>query len=53
MKKWEQCWECGRDMQRCRPVYTQQNGEVAWVCRQCWRDLDFDGYLYEHRVEKR
>lgn len=46
--KWETCWECNRKMERCRAV-TVEDDTVIYVCRQCWRDLNYDKYLYEHK----
>lgn len=39
-------------MERCRIVATEPNGEMVYVCRQCWNELDYDQFMYEHRVPK-
>lgn len=53
MKKGYQiCSECQRPMERCRIVATEPNGEMVYVCRQCWNELDYDQFMYEHRVPK-
>lgn len=45
-KEWNECSECEREMQRCREVT-----QGVWVCRKCWKKLDYDKYMYEHRQE--
>lgn len=47
-KDWHVCSECKREKQRCRAVNVDPNGVIEWVCRQCWRDLDLDSFMYEH-----
>lgn len=50
-RKQEVCYECGKDRDRCKVAYVVEGNEV-WVCPQCWRDLHYDDYLYEHRQAK-
>lgn len=46
------CSECGKERERCR-VYTQDpDGNLVYICRQCWRDLEYDRYLYEHLQQR-
>jgi hypothetical protein len=53
MKKgYQVCAECDRQMERCRACTQLADGTIVWVCRQCWRDLDYDKYMYEHRTPK-
>lgn len=42
------CSECLRQMERCRIAHADTDGKLVYVCRQCWRDLDYDKYMYEH-----
>lgn len=46
------CWECNRERERCKAVHVDETGKVEWVCPKCWRDLDYDKYLYFHRIIK-
>lgn len=48
---WQTCSQCDRKMERCRAASVDENGVVEWVCRQCWKDLNYDQYLYEHKVK--
>lgn len=48
-KKWETCWECKKEMERCRAVTVNEFGRIEYVCRRCWKELDYDKHLYEHR----
>lgn len=50
MKDPKLCSECGKLRERCRAAVADAEGEIMWVCRACWRDLDYDQYLYQHRV---
>lgn len=43
-----ECWECGRERQRCKVATVTENGEIVYVCPECWRELKYDTYLYEH-----
>lgn len=45
------CSECNRKRDRCR-VVAQVEGELVYVCRACWRDLDLDHFMYEFREPK-
>jgi hypothetical protein len=44
------CWECNKARERCKAATVNENGKVEWVCPQCWKALDYDKYLYEHRL---
>ena len=50
-KGYQNCWECGKSMERCRAVTVHPDGSVEWCCRRCWRDLEMERYLYKHRTE--
>jgi len=39
------CDDCQRKRDLFRPVRQNVDGTVAWVCRQCWRDKDYDLYM--------
>ena len=43
------CWECGRERDRCRAITVHKEGEIEWVCPQCFRNLEYDKYLYEYK----
>lgn len=45
------CTECNKKLERCRAAFVDENGEIQWVCRRCWQTLDYDKYMYEHRIE--
>lgn len=50
--KREICWECNRERERCIAasiVQIDDRPEIQYVCRQCWRDLDYEKYMYQHR----
>ena len=54
-KGWEVCWNCGKQKERCRAASVREvddRPEIEWICRQCWRDLDYDKYLYEYKQER-
>ena len=42
------CAECNRPRERCRAITVNRNGDVEYVCRQCWARLDYNTYLYKH-----
>jgi hypothetical protein len=52
-KKKTVCYECDRERERCRAATVDADGNVVWICPTCWRDLDYDRYLYEHRVNEK
>jgi MinD superfamily P-loop ATPase len=46
------CSECGKDRERCRAAAVYDDGPtlvIEWVCRQCWKALEYDEFMYEHR----
>ena len=43
------CWECGKELERCRIASIRPNGDIEWVCRRCWKELRYDDHMYEHR----
>lgn len=51
-EKWEVCWNCQRERQRCRAVTVNANGDIEWYCRECWRNLNMDEFMYEHLQPK-
>ena len=51
MKDAKVCTACGKLMERCRAATQRADGEIEWVCRRCWRELEYDKYMYEHRKE--
>ena len=53
MKEWHLCVECKKKMERCRAVSVDETGDVSWVCRRCWREREYDNYLYAHLEGKR
>lgn len=50
MKKREICWNCSKERERCKAVSVDEDGVIEWVCPQCYRDLEYEKYLYEHRI---
>jgi hypothetical protein len=42
------CSECLKLRERCRAVGLLSDGSIEYVCRQCWRDLCYDDYMYKH-----
>jgi hypothetical protein len=46
--KFRLCSECGRMMERCRVVSQDAEGNLVYCCRQCFKTLDMDKYLYEY-----
>lgn len=52
-KKREVCWECGKERERCKAATVNRHGDVEWICPQCWREWDYDRYLYEHKQVSR
>ncbi len=53
MKKgYQVCSECDREMERCRIVSQEPDGSFLYVCRQCWKELGYDSYMYEHKQPK-
>ena len=47
-KTWKVCAECHRPAKRCRAASVQPNGEIEWICVRCWKELDYDHFLYEY-----
>lgn len=40
------CYECEREMERCKPAISLEDGsEIVWVCRQCWKKYDYDAFM--------
>ena len=39
------CWECGQERQRCKKVSVTENGEVVWICPNCYHELDYEKYV--------
>ena len=52
-KPWHVCSECNKERQRCRAVSVDAEGTITWVCRQCWKDLDYDHFMYEHHNQEK
>lgn len=52
-KGFKLCWECGKKRERCRAAMVHDGGVIEWVCRRCWRELNYDQYLYEYRTATR
>lgn len=44
------CCECDKKRERCKPVVKLADGEILWCCPACFKHLDMDLYLYEHRL---
>lgn len=40
------CWECARKRDLYRPVFRRCDGIVEWVCRQCWRRLEYEDFFH-------
>ena len=51
-KKTAICYECDRERNRCKAASVDEEGNVVWVCPACWREFDYDRYLYEHKVKE-
>lgn len=45
MRKVQVCWECCKERERCRVVTQHENGDLEYVCPQCWKALDYDLYM--------
>ena len=45
------CAECHKLRERCKAAMTDERGEVEWVCPKCWKEYDYDKYLYEHLAD--
>ena len=43
------CSDCLKPRDRCRAVTVNLRGEVEYICPRCWRELNYDTYLYKHR----
>lgn len=39
------CAECDRKRERCRAAVRRVGGKVDYVCPQCWRRLDYEGFM--------
>lgn len=50
-KKQQVCRECSRLRDRCKAVSLDEGGEIVWICPRCWREKDYDAFLYEHHKE--
>lgn len=50
-KKQQVCTECNRLRDRCKAASVDENGDLVWVCPQCWKLKDYDHFLYEHHQE--
>lgn len=37
------CCECGRDREPYRPIARLVDGTVTFICRQCWKALEYAG----------
>jgi len=46
------CDECGNKRERCKIAFVGVDRTLHLVCPACWRDLDYDRYLYEHLEAK-
>ena len=40
----QRCEECGKKRKGCRPVRLNVDKTIAYVCRPCWRRLDYDEF---------
>ena len=51
LKNAQRCCECGKMMERCRPVngihIDGKNMPWDWTCRRCWDRLEYALYMYE------
>lgn len=52
MQKTEECIECHRIRERCKAVNTLPTGEVEFVCPKCFKELEYDKFLYAYRQGK-
>jgi hypothetical protein len=43
------CAYCDRERDRCRVVTIYINGGPEYCCPKCWREQDFDRYLYKYK----
>jgi hypothetical protein len=47
------CCECEKMMHGCRASIQDTDGNpLAWVCPKCWRELDYERFLYKHNEGK-
>lgn len=45
------CSECKNRRERCRAVSVDPDtDEVQYVCPRCWRDLEYDVYMYPKKA---
>lgn len=42
------CSECLRKRNRCRISTVNIDGSLVYVCRQCWKEKEYDRFLYKH-----
>jgi len=47
------CSECLKERERCKAVSTDIDGEIEWVCPNCFITYDYDKYLYEYANKQR
>lgn len=44
------CSECLKLRERCRVVSVKDDGELVYICPQCYKNLDYDKYLTGPKV---
>jgi len=52
MKSRQICFECDKERERCRESTREVTGNVIWVCPQCWRDLEYDKFMYDYKLRR-
>lgn len=53
MRRRPQCRDCDQKRDAYRPVFRRCDGTVEYVCRQCWRALDYDVFMHPLTEEDR
>jgi hypothetical protein len=41
------CCECGKPRERCRRVVCDKDGYIHLCCPACWRDYDYQDFIFK------